>query len=171
MANCCDTAADCNDGNVCTEDLCTGNACQHVPVSGCCLTAADCNDANTCTTDSCVGNVCANDAIAGCCTTAAQCEDGNVCTTDSCDAANDAALKLNGTSQYVNLGNDGATTAVNYLTNFGNGSFTIEGWFAIDNTVAPAQYTGILRQGRRGNESSGSHPGLQRRSGRFGGGR
>ncbi len=141
----------CDDGNACTTgDQCSAGTCGGTSVPGCCLTAADCVDVDTCTADACVDSQCIHTPIPDCCQSSAQCDDGNVCTTESCNTANDAAIKLNGTSQYVNLGNDGATTAVNYLTNFGSGSFTIEGWFAFDNPSTPALYAAIFRQGRQG---------------------
>jgi len=145
IPGCCNTAAECDDGNICTDDACTGNQCVHTN------NTLTCSDGDPCTAnDTCSAGVCAGTPILDCCQSDTQCEDSNVCTDDTCNTANDAAIKLNGTNQYVNLGNDDATTAVNYMTNFGNGSFTIEGWFAFDNTAAPAQYTGIFRQGRQG---------------------
>lgn len=140
----------CDDGNACTSgDQCSSGACGGTADPGCCQTAADCGDGETCTDDTCVGNVCIHTPIPDCCHSSAQCDDLNVCTTETCNTANGAALKLNGTSQYVNLGSDGNTTAVNYLTNFGSGSFTIEGWFTFDNTATPTQYAAIFRQGRQ----------------------
>ena len=48
----CFVDADCNDGDACTIDDCTGGVCQN--------TAIDCDDGNACTTDSCAGGVCTN---------------------------------------------------------------------------------------------------------------
>jgi hypothetical protein len=99
IAGCCVTAADCNDGSVCTTDTCVANACTFTPVPGCA----------SCTTD-------------------AQCNDGSTCTADSCNMANDAAVDLGAASgDYVDLGQSAA--ANNYINNFGTSSFTIEGWF------------------------------------------
>lgn len=104
----CLSNADCNDGNPCTDDLCTGGGCVHDSVQGCCLTNADCEDGNVCTTNTCNtgnntcafanntlpcddGSACtANDACAGgsCVSGSALiCNDGNVCTSDSCDVS------------------------------------------------------------------------------------
>jgi hypothetical protein len=69
---CCATAADCDDGNACTEDSCTALQCEHAPVV--------CDDGNACTADAC-------DPTNGSCISAVvQCDDGNSCTVDSCDA-------------------------------------------------------------------------------------
>lgn len=67
----CTTNANCDDGNSCTTDTCSGGACSNTPIN--------CDDANACTTDSCSGGVCSNTAIT--------CNDGNTCTADSCDSA------------------------------------------------------------------------------------
>ena len=65
--------ADCDDGNVCTDDLCNVvEGCQHVANS------ADCNDGDSCT----LGDKCSN----GWCVPGGgpDCNDGNVCTDDDC---------------------------------------------------------------------------------------
>ena len=59
------------------------------------------------------------------CTTSADCNDIDACTEDTCQSADGAALEFDGTNDYVNLGNDGNAAEVNYLTNFGTGSFTV----------------------------------------------
>lgn len=41
----CATAADCNDGSLCTTDTCGTSGCSYVAVS--------CSDGNACTTDTC----------------------------------------------------------------------------------------------------------------------
>jgi hypothetical protein len=67
-------AANCNDGNVCTDDSCDPDAgCTSVP------NQAMCNDGSVCT----LGDQCAN----GECTPGldSNCNDQNPCTTDSCD--------------------------------------------------------------------------------------
>jgi hypothetical protein len=64
----------CNDGNPCTEDICT-------PAIGCSHTPIVCNDNNACTTDTC-------DTTTGCVFTPnPPCNDNNACTTDTCDPA------------------------------------------------------------------------------------
>jgi len=102
----CDTAADCNDNNLCTTDTCEGNICVHVGVV--------CNDGNQCTIDTCVeGQGCIFDSAAAdgidctdgdpctgtgntgpdtcldaiCVGIPLDCDDGNQCTIDTCDPA------------------------------------------------------------------------------------
>ena len=65
--------ANCNDGNVCTDDSCD-------PQEGCLLAHNDsaCSDGLDCTVgDGCQGGLCVGGA-------AAACDDGNLCTDDSC---------------------------------------------------------------------------------------
>ena len=68
-------AKDCNDNNLCTEDICIPMAgCSHVNNS------APCNDGDVCTVnDLCVLGECIPGKVT-------VCDDGNVCTDDSCDA-------------------------------------------------------------------------------------
>jgi hypothetical protein len=68
-------AANCNDGNPCTDDSCDG-------VAGCAHTAnsAACSDGSACT----VGDLCEEGSCAG--GAALDCNDDNVCTDDSCDS-------------------------------------------------------------------------------------
>jgi hypothetical protein len=75
---------DCNDSNVCTNDLCD-------PTSGCKYTynEAPCDDGNKCTSaDICQGGQCVG-------TGQATCDDFNPCTTDTCDAQNGCLHSLN----------------------------------------------------------------------------
>ena len=158
-AGCCFTAADCVDGNPCTDDVCSGGSCQN-PAN-----TASCNDSNPCTSpDACSGGTCGGTPIPGCtsCSTDAHCNDANDCTTDACSTANDAAADLRGASDYVNLGQD--ATANNFINNFGNSSFTVEGWFYADGLTA--NLTSLFRAGRQGafpqvvvqlNNSSGNY--------------
>ncbi len=86
-------AADCNDNEVCTYDLCEAGACHHEWKTGCCHANADCNDGNVCTQDVCnqQNNTCSNNPIPNCCTQSSDCEDGNPCNYDYC---------LNGTCRF-----------------------------------------------------------------------
>lgn len=73
IADCgsCETAADCNDLNSCTDDTCVDNACVYTA-----------NDANTCDdNDACTLNVCSNGV---CLSNPITCSDGNECTDDVC---------------------------------------------------------------------------------------
>ena len=74
---CVGTPANCNDGNLCTNDSCN-------PKTGCVNTANTlaCNDGNACTiNDICGGSVCAGTGVSA----SALCDDGNPCTTEACD--------------------------------------------------------------------------------------
>jgi len=68
----CCTAASCNDGNPCTDDICTPTGCTHVNNAG------PCSDGNPCTgPDVCGGGTCHPGPN--------PCDDGNACTQDICD--------------------------------------------------------------------------------------
>ena len=84
--NCCKTAADCSDGNLCTSDACSNGFCPFSPIVGCCMGNGDCNDNNACTIDTCSGpgGKCVFSPIGGCCLSSAQCDDKNACTVDTC---------------------------------------------------------------------------------------
>jgi len=108
-ALCCQTDEDCEDGNDCTENVCTGGpggVCTTKPVPGCCENASDCDDYNVCTDDFCDvgegscfylfnegpcddgdictgGDACKMGACAG--EPSLACDDGNECTDDVCD--------------------------------------------------------------------------------------
>src|SRR5207248_2323351 len=69
----CNGAADCDDANACTSDVCN-------PDGSCSHTAVSCDDSNACTADSC-------NPASGCVHTVVSCNDGNVCTTDACNPA------------------------------------------------------------------------------------
>ena len=68
-------AANCNDGNPCTDDACApGDGCTHAP------NTAPCEDGDLCTVgDGCMGGACVGGGDLAC-------DDGNVCTDDSCDS-------------------------------------------------------------------------------------
>ncbi len=93
----CTENADCDDGNDCTDDVCTDSVCESTDNTAdcddgdactdgdvcaggeCAGTAVDCNDKDECTDDACVAGICVN--------LPADCDDGNACTEDSCDPA------------------------------------------------------------------------------------
>lgn len=65
----------CNDGNGCTEDICTAGVCSF---DADCTSVDDCDDDNECTTDVCTPD--------GCCeNTQIICDDQDSCTRDSCN--------------------------------------------------------------------------------------
>ncbi len=87
----CLAAADCDDGNDCTNDLCDSSTgeCTNEPILGCgaCEDASACDDQDACTEDLCddASQRCVHRPIDGCCTEAVACDDGDVCTTDVCN--------------------------------------------------------------------------------------
>ncbi len=80
----CLTAAECDDGNPCTEDICEAMKCIHIAIPGCegesegalegeggegpCLTDLGCDDGNPCTNDVCdpATGLCSHFPIQGC---------------------------------------------------------------------------------------------------------
>ncbi len=66
----CGGPQDCDDGDACTTDACSGGSCSHV--------AVNCDDGDACTTDSC-------DGPSGCANTTLDCDDADPCTSDSCN--------------------------------------------------------------------------------------
>jgi hypothetical protein len=69
----CVTNTDCDDKNLCTDDVCQADKCVHLP------NTITCVDGDGCTVDdACKDGVC----VAG---TPYNCDDGNVCTDDSCE--------------------------------------------------------------------------------------
>ncbi|MFH1531264.1 MAG: hypothetical protein ABIK09_11110 [Pseudomonadota bacterium] len=85
----CLTDADCDDGELCTDDTCnpvTGS-CSFAPTSDCCQANVQCDDQDPCTFDACVAGQCVNTVIPGmpgCCQNNADCDDGDPCTIDQC---------------------------------------------------------------------------------------
>jgi hypothetical protein len=61
----------CDDGNACTQDVCTPDiGCAHIPI--------ECNSGSLCVIDTC-------DPDIGCVSVEKDCDDGNPCTIDTCD--------------------------------------------------------------------------------------
>lgn len=94
----CQTAAECDDANSCTEDACVANACVSTPIPGCgpCQTGAECDDQNACTDDICANGVCSHNPIPGCGTPVCgngilengeTCDDENVINGDGCSSS------------------------------------------------------------------------------------
>src|SRR5262245_58483096 len=69
----CTTALGCDDGNLCTDDECTGGQCVHTN------NTAPCDDANPCTDDVCTAGRCVSTNNESPCD-----DDGNPCTDDAC---------------------------------------------------------------------------------------
>lgn len=71
ITGCCQSAADCDDGNGCSVDACVSGACVNTPL--------DCT-----VPDACVVGFC-DPTLGACGSTPVTCDDGVVCTADSCD--------------------------------------------------------------------------------------
>ncbi len=70
----CATGADCDDGEICTDDACLGFVCVYT------TNEAACDDGDACTGgDTCVEGACVSSEVF--------CDDGETCTDDSCDPA------------------------------------------------------------------------------------
>jgi len=85
----CATAAECDDGDICTDETCASGVCGHQAVADCtaCTTADTCDDRNRCTTDTCgTSGSCEHTTSDHCrpCTTDGDCDDADACTTDRC---------------------------------------------------------------------------------------
>src|SRR4029434_3971590 len=122
----------------------TGCAHAYAPAPGCCSISSDCNDGNAGTTDTCSGGNCTNQPNISC-NSAAECNDSSVCTIDSCSGGNAAAISFAGSAG--NRVQFPIGSGVDYLNDFGTGSFTIEGWVYTDGGAA--SLTGIFRAGRQ----------------------
>jgi hypothetical protein len=103
----CDAASSCDDGNLCTEDICDVGFCQFNDISAycddgdpCTLNSCDpllgcvdaplegdpCDDGDSCTDwDQCSSSgACVGTSVEGCCQIDADCNDQNLCTEDLC---------------------------------------------------------------------------------------
>ena len=85
----CGTAAECDDGDECTTDICTVDGlCEHLAIDGCCNVDADCDDGLFCTTDSCdpQTHACthADSPDPQCCNVTADCKPEDPCTKYIC---------------------------------------------------------------------------------------
>ncbi|RME22011.1 MAG: hypothetical protein D6806_13640 [Deltaproteobacteria bacterium] len=68
----CTVAAQCDDGNPCTDDLCAGGKCVHNNNDDPCDDGQECSTGDHCANGVCVGE------------TTLDCDDGNPCTEDTC---------------------------------------------------------------------------------------
>ncbi len=94
----CTLPEDCDDGNPCTDDACSGEHCVNA------VNAAPCDDANPCTDgDACAGRVCRGTEVGSCCLGACACDDLSACTIDACGplgCAHTPTCALAGTVRY-----------------------------------------------------------------------
>lgn len=151
ISGCCNTAADCDDGDPCTDDICNNGACENPSIGGCCASASDCNDNDPCTLDSCENNVCVNDPDPD------VCDDGIDCTVDACVAMNAAALSFDGVNDHVAFG-VASTHPELALT-----QYTLECWFkrtgpGIEIAVATGGVTATPIAGRGRGVGDGGSP-------------
>ena len=92
----CASAAECDDGNACTDDACVSGSCEYTDSSAACDDGDACTTGDACAGGACVGapvpcddgDLCTADACSGgaCQYTPTACDDGDACTTDSCDS-------------------------------------------------------------------------------------
>jgi Dictyostelium (slime mold) repeat len=80
---CASETVDCDDGNVCTLDSCDASqGCLTLPNDG-----AVCDDGSDCTQgDTCLATECSGTPVEDCCVYDADCEDGDLCSSDFCSA-------------------------------------------------------------------------------------
>ena len=97
----CITDQQCDDGNACTSDACTGaGLCDNVPIDGNCDDGSSCTTSDTCDAGICVGTDTCTDGkscIAGFCSncrTDSDCDDRNPCTSDVCSAGTCSSTDL-----------------------------------------------------------------------------
>ncbi|MBM4372418.1 MAG: hypothetical protein FJ098_12235, partial [Deltaproteobacteria bacterium] len=84
----CDTDAECDDLNDCSQDWCDPFlGCQHLFAPGCCNELTPCDDGSACTVDTCVEGTCAVAPL--------ECNDSNLCTNDLCDPATGCLYPFN----------------------------------------------------------------------------
>lgn len=97
----CETDADCDDGNECTDEVCNTdtNTCVRTNNTGACEDGDDCTENDVCAEGDCAGT-----AIADCCAADADCAEGETCVDGNCIAAGppefEAASATRGGSLY-----------------------------------------------------------------------
>jgi len=82
---------DCDDGDICTVDQCSNDACLHFEQDGCCSGDWECDDGDNCTAEICQGLQGCLYTIVACCgdlimDPGEECEDGNQNDGDGCSA-------------------------------------------------------------------------------------
>ena len=93
----------CDDQNVCTDDACNSNLCDHSPNTLPCEDGQFCTSNDTCSNGECVGGVdpcpplLCNEAFNACvvCLVDADCDDDDPCTTDVCNLVGDCEYYYN----------------------------------------------------------------------------
>jgi hypothetical protein len=105
----CTDTVQCDDGDLCTTDLCDVGICRSTPL--------DCDDGDGCTADTCSAGACGHTPL--------DCDDGSPCTTDACSsgscthaAATDLALaraRLNELRDLITAGQCGNEPLVKKL--------------------------------------------------------
>ncbi|MBM4354174.1 MAG: hypothetical protein FJ109_10325 [Deltaproteobacteria bacterium] len=92
---CCESAADCDDGEPLTPDVCKDHQCTNECQDNLRWISEDCDDGNECTCDHCEFGKCYHSTDwnldpfcipppAECCITNPDCDDGDGCTLDFC---------------------------------------------------------------------------------------
>ena len=76
----CSSSDHCDDGDPCTQNLCTAGQCVYAPQACECQNGYDCNDYNSCTDDICLMGNCQNPAIPG--AVGIACGDLSICQPD-----------------------------------------------------------------------------------------
>jgi len=102
----CSSDSNCDDGNICTTEICTEGRCNSVNNTGSCSgtdsscmisygcsngacvgTPKNCDDGIACTADGCSDGICLHSPIGCQCIQDSDCDDNNFCTSDTCDLA------------------------------------------------------------------------------------
>jgi hypothetical protein len=79
------TPVNCDDGQLCTDDVCTATGeCSHTDIAGCCLADADCGGGPQNPCAKCTAHRCTR--VPDCCVGNLDCDDASPCTTDTCSA-------------------------------------------------------------------------------------
>ncbi|GEM_PF-2063713 len=94
---CCVNAAQCHDGNPCTDDSCTGGKCKNTAIAGCAGSKAPCSAVTGCATGVC--DPASNACVA--CLESKHCGAGKLCRLGVCKAATacDSDVKCKATKQ------------------------------------------------------------------------
>jgi len=97
----CGLAGECDDGDPCTHDGCTGGTCENLSLSGCCVVDDDCDDGNWCTTNSCTGGSCQTSNNTNACDDGVACTENDVCGGGNCAGSAIVCDDLNSCTQEI----------------------------------------------------------------------